>query len=261
MKKTLLPLSVVIILAVLISSCTKTGPQGPSGPTGPSGTTGPNLMGTLEGYVSTFDQYGYKVTSDQGGVLVKIDDAANDSATTDASGKYTFSNLATGTYNLTYSKANYGTFKAVDFGFVGGGTTLRNASLSQFPTFSLTAVNDTIETIAGTPGVLVRGTATADASTRSYAVFVSSSSSVSSNPANFTFANTNGTIRATNTNWGVFISSRELYDAGLNSGTTAYLAVYPIATGTPTYTDLSTGRAIYTAISASPAQVLTVTIP
>ena len=251
---TLVP-TFVFAMIFILSGCTKTGPQGPTGPAGPA------LTGTLEGYVATLDQYGFRVTGDQSGVVVKIDDAAGDSVMTDITGKYTFSNLSTGSYNLTYSKANYGVFKAIDFGFVGGGTTLRNASISQFPVFTLSNITDTIETVSGTVGVLIRGAATADATARSFAVFVGTSPVVSPNPANFTFANTGGTVKAAFSTWSQFISTREFYDAGLNSGTTVYLAIYPLASGSTSYTDLATGKPVYTALSPNPSQVLTVVIP
>ena len=247
--------TITIILAVFaMSSCSKTGPAGPQGPAGPLAT------GTLTGYVSTFDQYGFKVMGDLGGVTVHISDSTADSTVTDASGKYTFSNLKTGIYNMTYSKPGYATMPAQDLSFLGGGTIIRNASISRYPSFSIFNLIAIDTTIATDPGVLVRGIDTADQVARTFIVFGSASNTVSSAPGSYAYVNT-GTIKAGSGGWNLFIPSQDLHDNGLTSGTTAYFVAYPIATGSSTYIDLGTGKTVYTAISATPSSVLTVTVP
>jgi hypothetical protein len=235
-------LSLAIIFS--ISSCSKTSPA---------------LSGTLTGFVTTYDQYGFKVLSDISGVSVHISDGAHDSSTTNASGQYTFSNLSTGSYNISYSKAGYGTVNAYDYGFTGGGTLNRNASISKIPSFSLYNVTDTIETVSTELGVLIRGVDTADQVARSFTVFGSASSAVSSSPGSYTYANT-GTIKAGQTTWSLFITSEELHENGLASGSTVYFMVYPYSTGAPTYADPTTGRTTYTALG-TPATVLSIVIP
>jgi hypothetical protein len=259
MKKIFLASAVYLALIFIISSCTKNGPAGPIGPAGATGSTGPNLTGTLEGWVSTFDQYGYRVQSDQAGVSVKINDANNDSTLTDATGKYFFSNLSTGSYSVTYSRANYGTVLSNPFGFVGG-IVDRNVAMSQIPNFALTMVADTIETVGTGLGVLVRGTALSDANQRSYIIFIGSASTVTSAPGSFNFVVTN-TIKAGTTAWGTFFPAQQLYDAGITSGSTVYFAVYPYATGATTYTDLTTGKTIYTGITSVPSFVASAIVP
>ena len=254
MKQRLSLLTLFIAIIFTISSCTKTGPQGPSGPSGPL------LTGALTGFVTTYDQYGFKVLGDLQGVVVHISDSTSDSTVTDATGKYTFANLKTGVYNLTYSKPGYATVTALDYGFVGGGTLNRNAAISRYPSFSVFNVASIDTTIATDPGMIVRGNDTADQVARTFIVFGSNVSTVSSTPGNYIYANT-GTIKAGQSSWNLFITSQELHDNGFASGSQAYFVVYPISTGSPTFVDPSTGRTVYTAIGSVPSTVLTVTIP
>ena len=253
-KTSILAVTLSLILVFGISSCTKTGSQGPVGPAGPV------LTGTLSGFVTTYDEYGFKVLGDLSGVTVKISDSTSDSTLTDATGKYTFSNLKTGIYTLTYSKPGYATVTAINFSFLGGGTILRNATISKYPSFSLFNVISLDTTITTDPGLLVRGTDTADQVARTFIVFGGSNSLVSSTPGSYIYANT-GTIKAGLSTWNFFITAQELHDNGLASGTTAYFVVYPISTGEPTYVDPTTGRTVFTAIGTTPSTVLTVTIP
>jgi hypothetical protein len=199
------------------------------------------------------------VAGDGAGVIVALNNGLT--TTTDANGKYEFDSLKSGNYTATYSKTGYGTNMTIDFNYIGGGTTIRNISLARIPSFQLYNVNDTVETTANNGrGILIRGIDTADVNARSFAVFGSSSATVSSSPANFVFSNINGTVKAGQGVFNLFLTARELYDAGLNSGSVAYLAVYPIS-GNTSYADPATGRNVYTSVSASPSIVLTVTVP
>ena len=98
-----------VVLIFTISSCTKTGPEGPAGPLS---------TGTLTGYITIYDQYGYKVPGDISGVSVSIPGLAGDTITTTAAGAYTFNNLKTGIYNLVYARPGCGTVLANDVSFL-----------------------------------------------------------------------------------------------------------------------------------------------
>lgn len=248
-----LTLFAITALILIISSCSKTGPQGATGLAGPLAT------GTLTGYVNTFDQYGFRLNTAQSGVTVHISDSTADSTLTNASGQYTFANLKTGIYNLTYAAPGFAPIAANDYSFLGGGTIYRNQSLSKYPTFSVFNVTSIDTTIATDLGVLIRGNDTADLAARSVIVFGSTSSGVSSAPANYTYVNT-GTIKAGLTSWNLFINSQDLHDSGLPSGSTVYFVVYPYSTGAPTYVDQATGKTVYGAVG-TPSTVFSVVIP
>lgn len=256
-------IATALIIYFGISSCTKTGATGPSGPTGPTGntgTSGPILNnGTVTGFVTALDEYGFRTTAGQAGVSVHINDASNDSTTTNSSGQYTFSNVQTGVYNITFSSPGYGTNIAYDFAVVGNGTQQRNISISKIPAFNLFGVAGIDTTIGTDPGILLRGTDSADQAPRSFIVFASNSSGVTSAPGNYTYVNT-GTIKASQTGFSLFIYSQDLHDNGLMSGTTGYFIVYPYSTGAATYVDQGTGKTVYTALG-NPTAVFSLNIP
>jgi hypothetical protein len=92
------------------------------------------------------------------GVTVSLNNGAT--TTTDANGKYEFDSLKSGNYTATYCKAGYGTNMAIDFNFIGGGTTLSgSASIGQDPSqFQLYNVTDSTTTAGNNgPGVLSKG--------------------------------------------------------------------------------------------------------
>ena len=252
-----------VYLAVIfsISSCSKNGANGATGPSGPTGATGPLSTGTLAGYVTTLDQYGYKLNNSQAGVKVQISDSTMDSTLTNSAGYYSIANIKTGVYStLTYSAPGFASVVANDYSFLGGGTILRNQSLSAIPSFSLFNVSAVDTTIGNDLGVQVRGIDTINSSPRSFIVFGSANSTVSSAPANYTYVNNNGGIKAEAAGWTLFLYAQDLHDSGLPSGSVVYFIAYPISTGSPTYIDPSTGKTVYTALG-TPSSVLTVTIP
>jgi hypothetical protein len=251
MKKAfIIPLLFVALMAG-ISSCSKTGPAGPAGPLS---------TGTLTGYITIYDQYGFKVPGDLSGVSVSITGIAGDTSTTNAAGLYTINNLKTGVYNLVYARAGCGTVLANDYGFLGGGTIYRNQAMSFIPTFSLFYVDDTTETYLSDTGVLIRGIDTIYGAARQYIIFGSNLAGVSSTPGTYQYNSAVQTIKAGAGTFSAFLTSQELADAGLTTGTVADFVVYPYATNQPTYIDPATGKTVYTALG-TPSQDIIVVIP
>jgi hypothetical protein len=251
MKKILAIAVLPMILMFTISSCSKTGATGPAGPLS---------TGTLTGYVTIYDQYGFKVPGDLSGVSVLIPGMSGDSVTTTSTGQYTINNLKTGVYNLVYSQAGSGTVLANNYSFLGGGTIYRNQTMSLIPSFSLFSpyINDTV--VATDSGVVIRGIDSVNGVARQYIIFGSSASTVSSAPGSYVYNSAVQTIKAGAAAFGVFLTSQELNDAGLAPGTTGYFIAYPYSTGQPTYVDLSTGKTVYTALG-TPTAVFSVMIP
>jgi hypothetical protein len=250
MNKILLSLAAATALIFGINSCSKTGPTGPAGPLS---------TGTLTGFVTVYDQYGFKVLGDLSGATVSIPGQAGDTGTTNPAGAYAINNLKTGIYNLVYSQTGCGTVLANDVSFLGGGTINRNQTLSLIPSFSLFGANiiDTVE--ATDSGVLIRGVDTVNSVARTFIVFAGSASTVSSTPSTYVYENTN-TIKAGGGAWSLFIPSQALIDAGLPAYSMAYFVVYPYSTGQATYVDLSTGKTVFPALG-TPTTVLSVLVP
>ena len=102
-----------------------------------------NLKATLAGGVFTTNEFGY-TTSAQNGVSVTVEGTSQVIGTTDLIGNYLVDNLVTGTYNIKFSKEDFGTLFIPGFRLVGGDvptylnvnligqstTTLSNISLS-----------------------------------------------------------------------------------------------------------------------------------
>jgi len=227
--------------------------------TGPAGPAGPAYTGIFTGHISLFDQYDSKLFSQLNKVKISIDGTSM-STMTDSTGKFSFPNLSTGTYTLTYSDSTFGTFKAQNIQLLEG-TNTRDARLSKIPNFNIDPTLVAVDTITvaakdSTAYVKLRGTIGADTRARTLIVFVGNTSATSADPATYmlTYTKTiNGNPSASS--FTIFIPKYDLTNALLTSGSTVYFAVYGMATSATTYEDLPTGRTVYTAISPSAVTV------
>lgn len=102
-----------ISILLFCYACKKeTGVAGPAGPAGNNGVDGGSLdTGTLNGNLATYDEFSWPL-SDSSGVNISLQlGGTTVSTSSDHSGNYFFHGLPSGTYNLTYEKANFGTMK------------------------------------------------------------------------------------------------------------------------------------------------------
>ncbi len=222
------------------------------GPAGPQGAPGPTYTGSITGFVSLYDQYGTKLSTNVSNIKVSIDNTTT-TALTDNMGKYSFLNLPTGSYSITIIDSAYGTARVQNIGLLTGQNN-HDIKLSAIPTFALGSVT-AVDTISGGISyVKVRGTVTADAKGRELAVYFGTTASVSSAPANYSLLYSKA-INSNLTSFSVLVPVSDLYGAGLTTGSTAYFAVYPAAVAYASssyYEDLSTGKFIYNAVGTSP---------
>ena len=238
-------------MAVLLftSSCKKE----VAGPAGPQGSSGPSLSGNLSGFIWLYDQYGTRLYTDLDSAKVSIDNSTRVSYT-DLNGKYMFSGLNTGNYNITIGDTLYGSDKIQDLQFVGGGDVSRDVKLSEKPTFNMTSCI-AVDTVVNTVNyVKVRGNIIADVRNRMMVVFANGVSTVDATPANYILTYSKQ-IPGNATNFSILIPATDLYGAGMVSTSTVYFAAYSAAINfntTSTYQDFTTGRSIYNAIGATP---------
>jgi len=236
------------ISSLFFSACKKD----VAGPTGPQGPSGPAFTGSITGFVSLYDQYGTKLTTNVSNVKVSIDNTTQ-SSLTDNTGKYSFSSLGTGSYNLSITDSLYGADKVQNIALLTGQSN-HDVKLSAIPTFNLLSVTavDTVESSVNY--VKVRGTVAADIKAREVVVFFGTASTVSSNPANYTLVYSKA-IAANSSTFFVLIPVSDLYGAGLTTGSFAYFSAYPAAvsfSSTSSYEDLNTGKTVYNAIGTTP---------
>jgi hypothetical protein len=129
---------ILIILYSLLNGCKKeVGIQGPSGPPGPAGMAGMNNdTGTISGTAYLYNEFSFKLASQSGITVTLISGTTQLTAMTNDSGQYQFHGILTGTYNLTYAFAAFGTANRYGISHFGGGalpTEVPEVDLVQIP--------------------------------------------------------------------------------------------------------------------------------
>ena len=244
MKKSYLSVSIILILALVIYSCKKDSSNNP-----------PSNAGRILGTVTLYDDRTTALTPE--GMTVTIDGTAF-TAVTNASGQFSFDNVPNDTYNLTYSKADYGIFKLK--GFVHTGTASSSALVpgKTLGKISTTTVS-TIAVTTNVDSVFLTATispAATGASTRGVRFFYSTQSSISGtnyqtySPV-YTVRSATGSIR---------IAKSDLLAAGLLSGATIYVRAYGDAYFSNDYDDAATGKTIFPNLNQTAAAAVSFTL-
>ena len=264
--------------AALLGGCTgKNGDPGPTGATGATGSTGPagtpgtsgqNLTGSIVGYVNPIDDSGAALNKN--GVVVSID-GSNPAitATTNTDGRYEFTNVRNGTYNLTFTRSGLATFRRFSVGHVGGDqpTYLGNITLPQVSPIAITNFTATAAPNATVPSngfVSVGFVLTSPTPTTlfRYAVVASTSSTITVANAVLLFTGATSTSFATtSTTLSTTISRTTLINAGFASGTTVYLTAFGSTANLFSYSDPSTGRLVYPTLNTTSPTGIMITVP
>jgi len=225
----------------LTTSCSKNGSTGPVGPAGPSYT------GAISGHVDLYDQYGSRVLTGLNTAQLQLDGAA--AISPDASGYYYYGNIKTGVHNIAVSAAGYASTRTNNFQFLSD-TLNRDIKLSAIPNFSPASIVSYSTTGAQGDSVIINFAP--DTRVREMILFVNTNSTVNGQPGNYLVVYPKA-IAANATKATVLIPASDLYDAGITSGTTIYLAAYGyVVTDASAYEDIPSGKIVYNAVSASP---------
>ncbi len=247
--------NIVIFAVLLLNSCTKIGPIGPAGPTGPTGPQGPKgstYLGSVAGYITLYDQYGYPVLSGLSGINIVVDSVGKPIAktTTDGSGHYFIPKIYTGYYTMAVSNPLTSPSFGNQFGYFGfqADTLQRNVSLSSQANFSPTSVSASYNNTLGVDSLYIT-VANKDLLTRSVIIFIGNTANVSS--SNYLGSKT-VSINAGSTVSKISIPAIELAELGIPAGNTVYFAFYgePVSDKS-VYLNPNTGLNVYTALSTT----------
>ena len=264
----------VLSAGLLLTGCKgKDGDPGPAGATGAAGPSGPNLTGSILGFVNPVSEDGASLS--KAGVTVTITSVTPQiTQTTDANGRYEFTNLRNGTYNLTFTRPDLGLFKVFGQGHVGGdqpsvvgcaGGVTYLSGVSRTTVTNLTVVSPRFDPQIGNYAL--------------FNFFVSNSVSTSSYRRVVIYGSAGaGTTSTTGTLIGSYfvyqgsgsgsnstsiqVLRADFNAAGFASGT----AISAILYGTPDYYNISyietaTGRTVFSGMNPVGSQVVTFIVP
>ncbi len=241
MYKNSMTFIIAVALIAFTTSCSKNGSTGPAGPAGPSYT------GAISGHVALYDQYGSRVLTGLNTAQLQLDGAA--AISPDATGYYYYGNIKTGGHNIVATAAGYASTRTNNFQFLSD-TLNRDIKLSAIPNFSPASVVSYSN--VGSSGDSVIVNFAPDTRVREMILFVNTNSTVNGQPGNYLVVYPKA-IPANATKVTISIPASDLYDAGITSGTTIYLAAYGyVVTDGSAYEDITTGKIVYNAVSASP---------
>jgi len=228
-----------------------------------STTTTAPLSGTLSGRIELVAPNGNQTPGK--GATVSLEGTSM-TTTADGNGAWSFANLHGGTYTIDYSLAGYGASKTEGAGFVGGGNRdLGFIYLDQAPSFGLGSIASYFPAKSGD-------------SSSVYLVFSTTDSTVSGGNKIFLFFGNDSTVSWHPANYlSVSIQSGEFHHgldslrllpatlatAGYAPGNAFYLRAYIGNAGTleSGYTDLATGRFLYTDLDTTTVAALKLTVP
>jgi hypothetical protein len=254
MKKALSFSSIILIISSMI---------GCKGSDGPAGPAGPALTGSLTGYVQLIQSDGTP-PKNESGVNVALT-GTGISTTTDSTGKWTISNLQTGTYTIDYTKTGYGEARTTGRQFLGGGTSLAGTIImSQPPNFTVSfdQSKTTTDSNSITLALITNGVSVLQ-QCKVLIVFGYNSDLSASDPTKYLNASTWDFVADRTTHTATFYRS-DLQVAGFTSGSTINAIAYGLNYGFEnfysSYYDPATNKTVYTSLG-SPSQIIQVKVP
>lgn len=214
--------------------------------------------GTIIGTIDAYDDKTTAIT-DRSGFTVALGNTGK-TATTDASGRFSFADLAYDSYDLTVSKTGFGTFKLFGVNLQTASLNIPNITMGAVSTTAVTGLTYNNNQYNGVAGAsYIYSTSPAPTSTnRGYTrSFLSTSNTVSSsNYAAFSAVRSNA---SNNVNGG--FTADELYGFGFRSGQTVYLKMYGESLFSNAYLDPSTGKTIFPNLNSTSPAAISFVIP
>jgi hypothetical protein len=234
----------VVILG--ISSCSKDEDQNPA----------PITKANIVGSVNLYDEGTTQVVNSN--MTVKVEGTTPSiSATTDANGKFTLSDVPFGTYTIIYEKSGFGTYKRFDLAHANSGTVITNApSLGEVST---TQITDLEANVNGKDVILSVTTnpSGSNGNTRYVRYFLSTDSNVSNE--NHTYFSP-GLVSQINPKE-ITLSNNDLTNAGFSAGQTVFVKVYGDSFWSNEYNNPDLGRNIFPNLNMSTTNSVSFIVP
>jgi hypothetical protein len=179
------------------------------------------------------------------------------SATTDANGDFTLSDVPFGTYTILYEKSGFGTFKKFDIEHENNATAILNTpSIGEISTTQITNLeanvsgNDIIISVTTNP-------AGSNGNTRYVRYFLSTDSNVSSE--NYTYFSP-GLVSQINPKE-ITLSNNDLTSAGFSTGETVFVKVYGDSFWSNEYNDPDLGRNVFPNLNMTSTNSVSFIVP
>jgi len=241
MLKKNIPAVYTLGIILFLVSCAK------EGPTGPTGNPGPAYEGTISGYVSLYDKYGSKATTDLGQVSIVLSGSNVTTNPDAATGSYSFTSVYTGTYSISASTdSGYAATILYDVSFVSG-TLYKDIKLSAIPDSFLTSCSAYYNTGSANDSLVI--TMQPDTRIRNCIVFASSVSTVNNAPSNYLLYYV-VSIPPNATSVTLAVPGQDLTNVGFTAGSTVYFAAYSyVVNDGSVYEDPSTGNKVFNAVN------------
>lgn len=244
MKLNYLTFGLIILLG--ISSCSKDEDQTPD----------PITKANITGSVNLYDEGTTQI--DNSNMTVKVEGTTPAiSATTDANGDFTLSDVPFGTYTILYEKSGFGTFKKFDIEHENNATAILNTpSIGEISTTQITNLeanvsgNDIIISVTTNP-------AGSNGNTRYVRYFLSTDSNVSSE--NYTYFSP-GLVSQINPKE-ITLSNNDLTSAGFSTGETVFVKVYGDSFWSNEYNDSDLGRNVFPNLNMTSTNSVSFIVP
>jgi hypothetical protein len=244
MKLNYLPFGLIILLG--ISSCSKDEDPTPD----------PITKANITGSVNLYDEGTTQI--DNSNMTVKVEGTTPViSATTDANGDVTLSDVPFGTYTILYEKSGFGTFKKFDIEHKNNATAIINTpSIGEISTTQITNLqanvsgNDIIISVTTNP-------AGSNGNTRYVRYFLSTDSNVSNE--NYTYFSP-GLVSQINPKE-ITLSNNDLTNAGFAAGETIFVKVYGDSFWSNAYDDPNLGRNVFPNLNMTSTNSVSFIVP
>lgn len=259
MRKLVIPAVLVLTVFVACKKDAEPQPEPEPTPITPVVDTGAWIVGK----VNLYDAFGNKQDSTAGSATVKIEETGN-IVTTDIKGNYILKGVKTGTYTLTYSKANYGTIKTQGLIYKVGDKGNYDADMAMLPAYTLNSayVKDTTWFTTPISGLYYKAySAETNSNTAAVAIISSTPNPSIANPSSYQYDMPVSLLNKAS-DYSRFVSYSFLKDNyEIFKNTKLYIKIYPVASRASFYNDLKLKRPVYTAYGEALPTTFTITVP